>query len=176
MHAAGLDDGTSDIDYCFHGECEGDALSASGGGVYRADKADHAAIGREKRSSAISGIYERVGLYHAGNDAIARTFHGPSKPRYDAAREGVGEAIGMADGIDVLADGYGVRGSRGDGRKSCHVRLQHGHIGERVASHEPRHSLATIVEAYGELLSASCHMVVGDDVSIGGEYHAGTVS
>src|SRR5260370_28307898 len=94
------------VDHSFSGvdgDSEADASTLSDARGDHCIDADHLAMPVEERAAGVTRVYGGVGLDGFVDDQAVGLLH-LADGAHDAAREGSGEAEGIADGIDFLAD------------------------------------------------------------------------
>ena len=146
------------------------------GGVERADAHELAAV-VDQGAAGVTGVDGRIHLDEVGVERVARAgLHElvARQGRDDALRDGLLEAKRAAHGHDPIAhlQGGGVPHLDGRDGVSLEVRLDHGEVARAVRAHKLG-VVALAVDGHGDGVGVLDDVVVGDDVALGVQHHAG---
>src|ERR1019366_1732224 len=155
-----------------HGNGETDALIAFGtvredGGI----DADQFTAMVDQRSAGVAGGDGRVGL-----DEVFVGFNaqvGATGGADNSHGHGFADAEGIADRESVVADLDLGRVADHDGRQSGSVDLEDGDIGLGIGADDAGFELALVGEGHFDVRGFVDDMIVGEDVTLGADDHAG---
>ena len=136
-------------------------------GVDHRVDADQFARSIDECTAGVTGIDGGIGL----NEAFYRIgrLHGTGFRADDAGSDGGGEAIRIADGEHPFSDFQFLTATYGDGLQVFGFDLDQSEIRIFVLSDDTAFELAIVIEFYQNLVSIFHNVVVGDDISVGGE-------
>ena len=133
--------------------------------------ADHAAVRVEQRSAGIAGIDRRIGL----DEILKRPETDTAAQRADdPAADRLADAEGIADRQHHVANLELVAVAKRGGRKAGGLDLEDREVGKRVsADHLGFVALVRFADGNAHIIRALDHVVVGENVAVGGDDDAG---
>ena len=181
MHLAGLDQlvhhGARQVDR------DGEAVAGVEPGLAgdRRVDPDDLAPDAHQRPSRVARVDRRVGLDEVLDAPLAgagQAAQRPSLGAHDAGRDGEGERLAqrVADGEDELAHARVVAVAERHGREVGGGDLEHRDVGVGIGAHHLGPELPAVEQAHRHLLGALDHVVVGEDVAVGGDHEPGAAA
>src|SRR5699024_9079444 len=137
-------------------------------GVFGVDDADQFPVGVEQAAAGVARADGRAGLHQGHLVAFHRDVTVQSGD--DAVGDGAAQgAHGVAHGDDHFAHLHAVGIAQHSGGQAGGVDLQQGDVALLVAAHHGGGVGGVVMQGHGDLPGAFHHVVVGDDVAVGGE-------
>ena len=166
-----LDDGLDAVDR--NGKADvihGIAAGIAGG--FGIDNADQLSAGIKETAAGITGVDRRAGLQQGHVVAVYRYL--ALQRADDTIGDGAGKGTQrVADGQHGVAHLQGVTVAQNSRGQVFGVHLQHRDVIILIGTHQGGGIGAAVIGSHGDLLCAFYHMVVGHNVAIRRQHHAG---
>ena len=147
------------------------ALIAAAAGKNGGVDADEFALGVDQRAAGIARVDSGVGLDEIF--VVLNAEIGAAGGADDAHGDGLADAEGIADGESEIADFYLGRIAERNGGEMVGVDFQHGDVGLGIAADDVGGEFTLVAQGNFDVGGAIDHVIVGEDVAVGADDHAG---